>query len=82
MKKDKITLSEIIDIILEKQKDQDGDGKNTFRDVMIARFKASGMSHEEAVEKAMNMKIKKVKFKNHTLYAHVLGMSTCLILRG
>ena len=64
MKKDKITLSEIIDIILEKQKDQDGDGKNSFRDVMIARFKASGMSHKKAVKKAMkyeNMKYEIVR---------------------
>ena len=70
MKKDKLTLSEIINIILEKKKkkkkakDQDGDGKNTFRDVMIARFKASGMSHEEAVKKAMkyeNMKYEIVR---------------------
>lgn len=70
MKKDKITLSEIVDIILEKKKrkkrkkkgkDQDGDGKKTFRDVMIARYKASGMSHEEAVEKAM--KYEKMKYE-------------------
>lgn len=70
MKKDKITLSEIVDIILEKKKrkkrkkkgkDQDGDGKKTFRDVMIARYKASGMSHEEAVEKSM--KYEKMKYE-------------------
>lgn len=70
MKKDKTTLSEIIDIILEKKKrkkrkkkgkDQDGDGKRTFRDVMISRFKASGMSHEEAIEKAM--KYEKMKYE-------------------
>ena len=73
MKKDKITLSEIIDIILEKKKrkkrkkrkkkgkDQDGDGKRSFRDVMIARYKASGMSHEEAIEKAM--KYEKMKYE-------------------
>lgn len=70
MKKDKTTLSEIIDIILEKKKrkkrkkkgkDQDGDSKRTFRDVMIARYKASGMSHEEAIEKAM--KYEKMKYE-------------------
>lgn len=73
MKKDKITLSEIIDIILEKKKrkkrkkrkkkgkDQDGDGKKTFRDVMIARFKASGMPHKDAIKKAM--KYEKMKYE-------------------
>ena len=71
MKKDKITLSEIIDIIVllekkkkrkkKKAKDQDGVGKNSFRDVMIARYKASGMSHEDAVEKAM--KYEKMKYE-------------------
>ena len=34
-----------------KQVDQDKDGDNDFDDVKIARMKASGMSHDDAVEK-------------------------------
>ncbi len=36
----------------KKKKDQDGDGDNDFKDVMMARMKASGMSDKEADEKA------------------------------
>jgi len=35
----------------KKELDQDGDGDSDFRDVMMARMKASGMSKEEAKEK-------------------------------
>ena len=41
-----------------KKVDQDGDGKNDFNDVKIARMKASGMSHDDAVEKATGKKSK------------------------
>ena len=34
------------------EKDQDGDGDEDFRDVMMARMKASGMSKEEAKKKS------------------------------
>ena len=35
----------------EDKVDQDKDGKNDFDDVKIARMKASGMSHDKAVQK-------------------------------
>lgn len=35
----------------KKELDQDGDGDKDFRDVMMARMKASGMSKEEAKKK-------------------------------
>lgn len=37
---------------LEEAKDQNKDGKRDFTDVKIARMKASGMSHAEAIKKA------------------------------
>lgn len=40
----------------QKKVDQDGDGKNDFTDVKIARMKKSGMSHNDAVEKATGKK--------------------------
>jgi hypothetical protein len=36
---------------LREKQDLNKDGKNDFEDVMIARHKASGMDHEDAVEK-------------------------------
>lgn len=36
----------------KKELDQDGDGDNDFRDVMMARMKASGMSKEDAKKKS------------------------------
>jgi hypothetical protein len=53
----RIKLSELRSIIREsieevlEAEDLNKDGKNDFEDVMIARMKASGMDHEEAVEK-------------------------------
>jgi hypothetical protein len=53
----KIRLSQLRRIIREvveeasKDEDLNDDGKNDFTDVMIARHKASGMSHDKAVEK-------------------------------
>jgi len=41
-----------------QKKDQDGDGKNDFTDVKIARMKASGMNHDDAVEKVTGKKSK------------------------
>jgi hypothetical protein len=35
----------------EDKVDQDKDGDNDFDDVKIARMKASGMSHDKAVQK-------------------------------
>lgn len=35
----------------KKELDQDGDGDNDFRDVMMARMKASGVSKEDAKKK-------------------------------
>jgi len=40
----------------QKKVDQDGDGKNDFTDIKIARMKKSGMSHDAAVEKATGKK--------------------------
>jgi len=42
--------------LAEKQKDQDDDGDNDFDDVKIARMKASGMDHDEAVAKVKGKK--------------------------
>jgi hypothetical protein len=36
---------------LGEDEDLNKDGKNDFKDVMIARMKASGMSHDKAVKK-------------------------------
>lgn len=44
-----------------KKGDQDGDGDTDFRDVMMARMKASGMSKEEAAEKSKKHDEKPVK---------------------
>jgi len=44
-------LSKMLKQKMSEKKDQDGDGDNDFDDVKIARMKASGMSHEEAVAK-------------------------------
>lgn len=40
----------------QKKVDQDGDGKNDFTDIKIARMKKSGMTHDDAVEKATGKK--------------------------
>lgn len=39
----------------EKEEDLNKDGKNDFKDVMIARMKASGMKHDKAVEKGQKV---------------------------
>lgn len=61
----KIRLSELRKIIREvveaeleevEKIDQNEDGKNDFTDVKIARMKASGMSHKDAVKKASKKK--------------------------
>jgi len=44
-------LSRMLKKKMSEKKDQDKDGDNDFDDVKIARMKASGMSHEEAVAK-------------------------------
>jgi len=44
-------LSRMLKQKMSEKKDQDKDGDNDFDDVKIARMKASGMSHEEAVAK-------------------------------
>src|SRR6056297_2864484 len=44
-------LSKMLKQKMSEKKDQDKDGDNDFDDVKIARMKASGMSHEEAVAK-------------------------------
>lgn len=43
---------------IDEGKDQNKDGKKDFTDVQIARMKASGMSHDEAVKKAEKKKSK------------------------
>jgi hypothetical protein len=40
----------------EDKVDQDKDGDNDFDDVKIARMKASGMSHDKAVQKVSGKK--------------------------
>ena len=40
----------------EDKVDQDKDGDNDFNDVKIARMKASGMSHDKAVQKVSGKK--------------------------
>lgn len=40
----------------EDKLDQDKDGDNDFDDVKIARMKASGMSHDKAVQKTHGKK--------------------------
>ena len=44
-------MSECSGMYEGKKVDQNGDGKNDFKDVQIARYKASGMSGEEAKKK-------------------------------
>lgn len=46
------TVEETMSAVDEEDKvDQDKDGDNDFDDVKIARMKASGMSHDKAVQK-------------------------------
>ena len=48
----KETVEEVMSAVDEAEKvDQNKDGKNDFKDVQIARMKASGMSHDKAVKK-------------------------------
>jgi len=56
-------LSSMLKKKMSEKKDQDGDGDNDFDDVKIARMKASGMSHDEAVAK---VKGKKESSKNNS----------------
>jgi len=50
-------VEEAISCVDEEDKvDQDKDGDNDFDDVKIARMKASGMSHDKAVQKARGKK--------------------------
>ena len=49
-------LSSMLKKKMSEKKDQDGDGDNDFDDVQIARMKASGMSHDEAVAKVKGKK--------------------------
>jgi len=49
-------LSSMLKKKMSEKKDQDGDGDNDFDDVKIARMKASGMSHDEAVAKVKGKK--------------------------
>lgn len=53
-----LALDEVLGQFSENssQKDQNNDGKNDFTDVQIARYVASGMSPEEAVEKVTGEK--------------------------
>lgn len=46
-------IREVVEQVVEAEKDDDlnDDGKNDFKDVMIARMKASGMDDKKAVEK-------------------------------
>lgn len=51
------TVEEVMSSVEEVDKvDQDKDGDNDFDDVKIARMKASGMSHEKAVNKVHGRK--------------------------
>jgi len=51
------TVEETMSAVDEEDKvDQDKDGDNDFDDVKIARMKASGMSHEKAVNKVRGKK--------------------------
>jgi len=43
----------------KKELDQDGDGDNDFRDVMMSRMKASGVKEEEAKKKTKKYDDKK-----------------------
>jgi Rad3-related DNA helicase len=47
-----------------EEQDQDGDGDEDFDDVRVARFKASGMSKDKAVDKVKKKPLgKKTKYK-------------------
>ena len=51
------TVEEAMSCVDEEDKvDQDKDGDNDFDDVKIARMKASGMSHDKAVQKVSSKK--------------------------
>ncbi len=51
------TVEEAMSCVDEEDKvDQDKDGDNDFDDVKIARMKASGMSHDKAVQKVSGKK--------------------------
>lgn len=51
------TVEEVMSSVEEADKvDQDEDGDNDFDDVKIARMKASGMSHKNAVNKVHGKK--------------------------
>ena len=52
-------LSKMLKKKMSEKKDQDGDGKNDFDDVQIARMKASGMDHDEAFAKVKGKDSKK-----------------------
>jgi hypothetical protein len=49
------SLRRLIRKILSEAKDQNSDGKNDFRDVKIARMKASGMSKKDIEKKHPNL---------------------------
>ena len=50
-------VEEAMSSVEETEKvDQDKDGDNDFDDVKIARMKASGMSHDKAVQKVSGKK--------------------------
>ena len=50
-------VEEAMSSVEETEKvDQDKDGDNDFDDVKIARMKASGMSHDKAVQKVSGRK--------------------------
>ena len=47
-----------------EEQDQDGDGDEDFDDVRVARFKASGMSKDKAVDKVKKKPLGKKSSKN------------------
>ena len=49
--------------IAEAEEDHNDDGKHDFKDVMIARMKASGMKDDDAVEKGEKAAKKAAKQK-------------------
>lgn len=57
------TIRETVRSIVRENKDLNKDGKNDFEDVMIARMKAGGMDHEDAVDKGEKV-AKKQSSKN------------------
>ena len=44
-------IREAVDQAVHEKEDLNKDGEHDFEDVMIARMKASGMDHDDAVEK-------------------------------